>query len=617
MEKHPLHLKIPELQTTEDVQDAVEKQERLTDETLPNDPTDRIEAYMSRLENIFLNPKEMKNGKTVGERNLEMLRDGIYDTFIIKPEDVPESYFELQQQVARERGQPVENIPQNVREQMIATAIEDQKHSLDQWIDYLTSEDATYPTWFKYFVFRNITKLSQFDKALGKFKDRTPTTVAPYPDVYREPLAQICDVYEKVAEDNKVLKTDPETQREFSKKFPKLYAELITESLSASMEGKEEIKGEWVKYHQGNDRDAEKLYQSLEGKGTGWCTAGHSTAETQINSGDFYVYYTYDKNNIPTQPRIAIRMNGTTEIGEVRGIQQHQSLEPQMADILEKKLAEFGPEADKYKKKSADMRQLTEIEKKTNANQALTKPELEFLYEMNSSIEGFGYQKDPRIEEIREKRDLEKDMCVIFDCQPEEIAYEESDLRPGLKTVAYVGMFTPKVLKLLPPEIKYIYESFPDKKVFLKEITPDPEITSAETAVTKLEAEGYSVGDYAKDMLTKVNWQEKLKSSYEVVSFSVGALFGDEKVHTYADIKSKAQEQGLDLVPQSLAPSIRLNYEKNGKWTPIAMEAIRFRDGSPSLFGCNRYGDGSWFDVDYGHDDCGWNPFDRFFFVRQ
>jgi hypothetical protein len=82
-----------------------------------------------------------------------MLRPAIYDTFLIKPEQVPESYFELQQQVARERGQPVEVIPQNVREQMINTAIEDQKHSLDQWLDYLTSEDAVYPTWFKYFVF--------------------------------------------------------------------------------------------------------------------------------------------------------------------------------------------------------------------------------------------------------------------------------------------------------------------------------------------------------------------------------------------------------------------------------------------------------------------------------
>jgi len=53
MEKHPLHLKNPELQTSEEVQDAVEKQERLTGEKLPNDPKERIEVYLDRLEKVF------------------------------------------------------------------------------------------------------------------------------------------------------------------------------------------------------------------------------------------------------------------------------------------------------------------------------------------------------------------------------------------------------------------------------------------------------------------------------------------------------------------------------------------------------------------------------------
>lgn len=188
-----------------------------------------------------------------------MLRDKIYDAFIIKRENVPESYFELQQRVARERGQPVETIPPLVREQMIDTAIEDQKASLDAWIDYLSSDDAVYPAWYKYFVFRNITKLSQFDKELGKFKTRTDSTVAPFPDIYREPLAQICDLYEKVKADNKTLK-DPEIQSSFSKKFPTLYAELIQKSLASSMESKEETRGEWIKFNHGNEEDATKLF---------------------------------------------------------------------------------------------------------------------------------------------------------------------------------------------------------------------------------------------------------------------------------------------------------------------------------------------------------------------
>ena len=609
MEKHPLHLKIPDLQTSEEVIDAVEKQERLSEETLPNNPNERIDAYMDRLENIFLNKDER-----VQERNLEMLRLAIYDAFIIKPENVPESFFELQQRVARERGQTVETITKEMRDKMIATIIEDQKASLDSWINYLTSEDAVYPTWFKYFVFRNIVKLSQFDKEIGKFKDRTDTTTSPFPDIFREPLAQISDLYERVAKDNKELK-DKEAQALFSKKFPTYYAELIQKSLASKIENKEEVKGQWVKYNQGDEKGIEKLYKSLENKGTGWCTAGLSTAKMQIESGDFYVYYTNDANGEPIQPRIAIRMNGETEIGEIRGILPHQNLEEQMSPILNEKLKDFGPEADKYKKKSEDMKRLTEIEHKTTVNKPLTKPDLLFLYEVNFSIEGFGYEKDPRIEEIRGKRNLQEDLPVLFDCKPDQIALKPEDIKPD--TLAYIGVWNPTIMKIMPKTIEHIYTKFPDKKVFIKEIAPNREINSAETAIAKLEAEGHTIPDYSKDMLTKINWQEKLKSSYEIVSFSVGELFDDTKVHTYADIKIKADELGLDLVPQALAPSIRLNYEKSGQWTVMAMEAIRARDGHLRLFNCFRHGSESWFDNFDGNDDDGWFSDGRFLFVRK
>jgi len=608
MEKHPLHLKIPELQTSEEVVDAVDKQERLGGVDLPNDPTDRIDAYMDRLENIFLNSDER-----VRERNLEMLRPAIYDAFIIKPENVPESFFELQQRVARERGTPVENITRDMREQMIATIIEDQKASLDSWIDYLTSEDAVYPTWFKYFAFRNIVKLSQFDKEISKFKSRTETTTAPFPDIYREPLAQICDLYEQVEKDNKILK-DKEVQTLFSKKFPSYYAELIQKSLANQIENKEELIGQWVKYSQGNSRDAKKLYDSLESKGTGWCTAGLSTAKMQIESGDFYVFYT-EVNGEPTQPRIAIRMNGTSEIGEVRGILPHQNLEEQMAPVLNEKLADFGPEADKYKKKAVDMKHLTNIEHKTTEDKPLTKDDLLFLYEVNSSIEGFGYEKDPRIEEIRNKRNLKEDMPILFDCTPDQIALRSEDLNS--KTKAYIGPWNPSVMQKMPKTVEHIYTKFPDGKVFLKEITPDSEINSADTAIAKLEKEGHRF-DYVKDLLANVNWQEKLKSSYEVVSFSVSDLFGDKKVHTFGDIKNKAQELGLDLIPQALAPSIRLNYPKDGNYTVMALkESIRDRDGDLLLFDCNRDGSESWLHHHDGHDDDEWRDYRRFFFVRK
>lgn len=116
-------------------------------------------------------------------------------------------------------------------------------------------------------------------------------------------------------------------------------------------------------------------------------------------------------------------------IGEVRGILPHQQMEPQMNEILQKKLWEFGPEADKYRKKSEDMKLLTALEKKTTEGQVLSKDELIFLYEINSSIEGFGYQKDPRIEELREVRNRQEDIKVMCDCPPEKIAADFTDIK--------------------------------------------------------------------------------------------------------------------------------------------------------------------------------------------
>ncbi len=275
MEKHPLHLKNPELQTSPEVGRAVLREEQKTGEKVPNDPALRLEAYMDRLENIFLNPKKMKSGESVGERNLEMFRDKIYDALIIKRENFPDSYFELQKRIARERGQAVEEIPENVREQMMDVAIEDQKASLDGWMDYLTEEDVAYPTWFKFYAWNQIIKLSQFDKELGKFKSRTESTVARFPDINRAALAKILDIYEKVKTDNKNLK-DPEIRENFSKRFPTLYAEFIAGSLASQIENKEEIRGEWIKYEANNPAAADTLWQSVEGKtgGAGWCIEG-------------------------------------------------------------------------------------------------------------------------------------------------------------------------------------------------------------------------------------------------------------------------------------------------------------------------------------------------------
>lgn len=62
--------------------------------------------------------------------------------------------------------------------------------------------------------------------------------------------------------------------------------------------------------------------------GTPWCTgASVGTARSQIAEGDFYVYY---KNG---RPEVAVRMDGTGKIGEVRGNNPNQALDPEQQKI--------------------------------------------------------------------------------------------------------------------------------------------------------------------------------------------------------------------------------------------------------------------------------------------
>jgi hypothetical protein len=647
MEKHFLDLKYPDLQKPLDetgeksvVQTAVERQEQQTGEELPNDPNERIETYLARLEKLILDPENEQGKKNLGDvlqtkrpRALSLLRQKIINEYILPNKDkMAEGATMVEERAGRQMGVNVEYTDE-LRERRGEIAVGDLESSLDQWITYLSDKNEPYPVWFRYYAFRNILNLGEYDKDKQEFPKRSKGTFKLFPDVDRGALAYVQEMME-ASQDDEVLNRIRQSQKTLwqtpdndlltkdkakaftNLSFARQYADGIKQNGDISPELRAETRGEWVHYQQGTDPTA--LWLSLQNKGTAWCTKGYPTAKTQLGGGDFYVYYTLDSTGKPTIPRIAIRMEGKEKIAEnPRGVfDAKQNLEPNMVEIMEAKLKEFGPEADKYKKKSADMKHLTDIEHKTNQNKELTKEDLLFLYEVNSSIEGFGYEKDPRIEEIRKQRNLKEDLPILFDCTPEQIVTSTEDLTEN--TVAYIGPWNPSVLQKLPKTVEHVYTKFPDGKVFLKEITTDLEINSADTAIVKLEKEGHKISDYAKDILIKVDWQEKLKSSYEVVSFSVSDLFNDKNVHNFGDIKIKAQELGLDLIPQALAPSIRLNYSKDGNWTNMALkESIRGRDGRLGLFDCGRDGSESWLSNNGGHDDNRWDDDYRFFFVRK
>ncbi|MDO4963654.1 MAG: hypothetical protein Q4E75_06155 [bacterium] len=358
-------------------------------------------------------------------KELEKLyKEFYYDLFIIKEDNIPYSVYEAEVKLARERGYGNIPITDEYKKEKNKSIIQDQKESLDKWLEYFIydEEAKTYKSWEVFWVLEGLQKLGKYDKEKHKYTKRDKTTVYPYPEVNKVAIFNTINLMEEYLKDKK----GPEELKSAlgQGNFKQLYEYSIEQQMLQGERKDNGIEGKWIKYDQGSDYH--KLRDSLQGYKTGWCTAaGESFAKEQLEDGDFYVYYSVDENGEYKIPRIAIRMNGHAKIAEIRGIEQNQNLEPEMLPILDEKLKEF-PDKDKYLKKEHDMKKLTEIDNKINQGLELTQEELKFLYEIDSKIEGFGWNNDPRIEEIKE-RIQKRDYSKIYNCKEEEIALNQEE----------------------------------------------------------------------------------------------------------------------------------------------------------------------------------------------
>ena len=368
---------------------------------------ERLLDYFNRLEEVHKRVAESKS-KT-GEN---MLKNFYYDLYVIKPENIPEAYFQNQVRIARERGMGNITLTEEDRKRYADAAIEDQKLTLDKWIDYFLydEEGKSWEMWEKYWVFQGLQSLGKYDKETKKFAKRDDTTVYPFPPVEKECISATIHLMEEYV---KSKNGDEEIKSALGRgDFKQLYEYSIKQSMLKGEYQSKTIEGEWVKYEQGSDYHV--LRDSLQGYYTGWCTAaGESFARDQLAGGDFYVYYSLDENGDAKVPRIAIRMDGKNKIGEIRGIADGQNMESEMMPILNKKLDEF-PDKDNYLKRVHDMDLLTLIDKKSSHGKELSVDEIRFLYEIDGKIIGFGYKKDPRINEIKQKRNEIEDYKLIF-----------------------------------------------------------------------------------------------------------------------------------------------------------------------------------------------------------
>lgn len=583
-----------DLHNAPETEAAARRTEARTKERVPQTPEARIQNYLDRFKEIIERKEPAKR-----ERGIEALKQVLHNKFVIKPEEIPEGYFENQRRLAREQGHGDIEIPDETRNQLTEVIITDQKSSLDNWIDYLSSNDAAYPDWLKYYAFRNILGMGEYDKEKKQFSKRSKGTVKPFPDLNREALAYVLDAIEKKSKKENVGHDEQFSKLLQTENFAKLYAWAIDKVTPASEEALANTKGEWVKYRQGKDHMP--LVNSLQGRGTGWCTAGESTAKAQLEAGDFYVYYSHDENGKPNIPRAAVRMQGG-QIAEIRGIAHEQNLDPYVNDIVKSKLAEF-PDGKAYEKKSVDMKLLTAIDNKNKKGEQLNKDELFFLYEINQPMEGFGYQRDPRIKEIRETRNSKEDMLIVFECDKSQIARKPEDINENTK--AYIGPLFKGIFQL---NLEHIGTSFPEGMA--KKMEAELTGKSGEELERELKEKNINISSYASDMLKKLS--PSSPEHLDLVRLTVKDL-GFPNGATTDEIYKRAEELGLELCPQDTGPNLRPQ-NSTPDYMYIAMKQITDRGGNPSVFSLYRGDGGLWLFASWAEPDDRWNSDNKFVF---
>lgn len=622
-ERNPNFLKTKfSLQSSPEVTAAATRTERKTGQPVEQKASSLIQNYLDRFTEIMEQKGERK------QQGIEALKQILHKEHIIKPVAIPESIFLLEQRIARELGHGEIEITAELRQRKTNEVINAQKQSLDRWIDYLASEDARYPDWTKYWTMRSILGMGKIKKEQDstgketvKFLKRTKDTAAAFPPLNPRALAMTIEAVQLLQHEKAGPKSERKPIKNLSIKlddksfqalvaaenFSEIYAQFLIEMPEYSTEGLQEIRGQWTKYDRGSNAD--HLVKSLEGYPLEWCTAAYDTAQTQLQAGDFYVYYSLNEEKKPTIPRVAIRMEAD-KIAEVRGIAPGQELDPYIAPVVAEKMKEF-PDGVAYEKKAADMKHLTAIEHATRQGQSLTKDDLIFLYEINALIKGFGYERDPRIDELQRGRDPKVDAPVMLECSTEEIAWNQAEITE--KTRAYVGPLFPGIFKQRK-HLEHIYTEFPNRRISFQTVEIDNK--TPKQLLKEYTKRGFFVRDDAKDMtdhLSKKNADTDRKSWWKKIKF---AFVKDEKKEveyiettclavrdlgftedaTDDQIYKKAEEYGLELCSADVGLNYYLQYRNKRRDINepyIAMKQIFLDSKSPRIFGLDKtYGKG-------------------------
>lgn len=621
-----LRRRFPTLTKSPEVMTAAKRTRGRTGVEVPREPEPLIQNYLNRFKEIIKRdePQERTRGITA-------LKKVLVNRYVVRVEDIPDSYWQSQMRVVRNRGRlgDWQDLSKEelfkIKKEHLAQTKEDQKGSLEEWIDYLASDKSSYlPDYLKYWVFQGMLRLERYEKGEegkpGRFPER-PTgrqrSVKMFPEVNERALKFIASAYDAKFKNQSInFRYDiPQSAQEVflealgKKDFRSLYGWGQEYIPSISEEEMQTTEGQWITYAQVSE--AKTLSRTLQGKGSGWCIAGENVAHDYLKNGDLSIYYTRDREGDLTIPRVVIVSQGS-RVTEVRGIEWEENVDYYIkgTNIIGDKLKEI-PGGEQFFETDADTKQLTAIDRKITSGMQLDTDELTFLYEIDRPIKYFGFKKDPRIAELKSQRNPEEDMPIVFGCTLDQIAHRVSEIREDTK--AYVGPLERGIFNRLQG-IDHVYTSFPEGKI--RRDTFEIGGKSESQLEQELQQVNIHISEYAKGILYSKDFTTLPNPRMlDTVRLKVADLLPGNP--TTDQIYAKAKELGLELVPAEGVVHYRLKYKDQplNEWLYMGMKQIADRDGHPYVFLLGRSVDGLWLHYDWSLPDDWWHPRHEFLFA--
>jgi hypothetical protein len=340
--------------------------EKRTGTTLGN-TEQRIGAYLLRLAEIS------KSSHT------KYVKQQLFDKMLTEYQDIPDSYWNLQVQIARDEGRQL-NLDSWYKNIHFREAHRAQKTSLAPWINYVC-DHKTYPVWFKVFALDGVSKMANFNVEKKVFNKRSRGSVSPFPNLNP---AVLSNVYDAVS------------QGQEAGNFNKLYSTFFNKydvSRVEVPENEQDIRGRWI--HYGPD-DIDKLVDAAQG--TPWCIAGEEMAISYLldMDGEFYLFHLIDpEQKQPYKTASASIRLAYGQVSELSGTaNSDQTVHPSLLETVLKKATSL-PGGDVYCTIREDMKRLAELDRKSKSGEELSLDELSFIYELERPIEYlYGYNDD-------------------------------------------------------------------------------------------------------------------------------------------------------------------------------------------------------------------------------